>query len=260
MASNPAAPLASVPNIPDPRLRKELTLQGNITQGKSSRARLVQELLVLNGHSLVIDGDYGPATAQALGDFANAPDPLNSVSQTLLLNLAAPLIAAVQPVAKQATLGSTAIEIAKQHVAQKPREVGGANRGPWVRMYMGGKDGPEFLWCAGFVTYILDTAGALHGVKSPIPRTFSCDVIGFDAQKRERLDRAPDLARVNPGDLFLIPTKGSKNDWNHVGLVERVAGEVLRTIEGNTNDEGSREGFEACARTRKPAIVNIVHL
>jgi hypothetical protein len=26
------------------------------------------------------------------------------------------------------------------------------------------------------------------------------------------------------------------------------AGEVFKTIEGNTNDDGSREGYEVCAR------------
>jgi peptidoglycan hydrolase-like protein with peptidoglycan-binding domain len=30
----------------------------------------------------------------------------------------------------------------------------------------------------------------------------------------------------------------------------RAAAETFRTIEGNTNDDGVREGYEVCARTR----------
>ncbi len=34
------------------------------------------------------------------------------------------------------------------------------------------------------------------------------------------------------------------------GIVLRAAEEVFETIEGNTNDEGSREGYEVCQRVR----------
>ena len=37
----------------------------------------------------------------------------------------------------------------------------------------------------------------------------------------------------------------------HTGFVEKVEGNVIHTIEGNTNDTGSREGYEVCRRTRK---------
>jgi hypothetical protein len=38
----------------------------------------------------------------------------------------------------------------------------------------------------------------------------------------------------------------------HTGfVVEVLSNGNLKTIEGNTNDEGSREGYEVCYRTRK---------
>jgi hypothetical protein len=37
----------------------------------------------------------------------------------------------------------------------------------------------------------------------------------------------------------------------HTGIVERVVGTKIHTIEGNTNDEGSREGYEVCRRKRE---------
>jgi hypothetical protein len=37
----------------------------------------------------------------------------------------------------------------------------------------------------------------------------------------------------------------------HTGFVERIDGLSIHTIEGNTNDTGSREGYEVCRRIRK---------
>ena len=50
----------------------------------------------------------------------------------------------------------------------------------------------------------------------------------------------PDL--ILPGSLFLI--RGHKNSWNHTGIVIKAEAGRIHTIEGNTNDEKSRNGFE----------------
>jgi hypothetical protein len=42
----------------------------------------------------------------------------------------------------------------------------------------------------------------------------------------------------------------TKNHWSHIGIVEEVKSSAILTIEGNTNDSGSAEGFEVCRRTR----------
>lgn len=49
------------------------------------------------------------------------------------------------------------------------------------------------------------------------------------------------------GDIFIM---SFGNGLGHTGLVESVEGDILHTIEGNTNDTGSREGYEVCRRTR----------
>lgn len=50
------------------------------------------------------------------------------------------------------------------------------------------------------------------------------------------------------GDIFIMDFgKG----LGHTGFVEGVDGDSIHTIEGNTNDTGSREGYEVCRRTRK---------
>ncbi len=52
------------------------------------------------------------------------------------------------------------------------------------------------------------------------------------------------------GDIFIMDYG---HGIGHTGFVDSVDqdGIHIHTIEGNTNDEGSREGFEVCRRTRK---------
>ena len=55
-------------------------------------------------------------------------------------------------------------------------------------------------------------------------------------------------AIIEPGAVFIMDHgKGA----GHTGLVEKIHGSFIDTIEGNTNDEGSREGYEVCRRTRR---------
>ena len=54
---------------------------------------------------------------------------------------------------------------------------------------------------------------------------------------------------IKPGAIFIMDFgKGV----GHTGLVVKVNKDgTVDTIEGNTNDEGSREGYEVCRRVRK---------
>jgi len=61
--------------------------------------------------------------------------------------------------------------VARAHLKAHPVEVGGDNRGPWVRAYMSGNDGSDWLWCAGFVTAIVAQAASLLGTATPTPGT-----------------------------------------------------------------------------------------
>lgn len=50
------------------------------------------------------------------------------------------------------------------------------------------------------------------------------------------------------GDIFIMD---HGHGLGHTGFVESVVGDLIHTIEGNTNDTGSREGYEVCRRVRK---------
>jgi hypothetical protein len=246
----------------DRRLETELKVAAPIGRGKSAGARRVQELLVANGIKLVVDGDFGDATQTGLDRFCVGQGiaQATTVDQALMDRLAQPLLRAVVPVAPQATLGDTVVAIARQHLKEHPIEIGKPNSGPWVRLYMKGSEGPDFPWCAGFVTYIVGAAAAAHGKATPITYTFSCDSLGMEAKHSGKFVRRVPSSTAAAGSVFLVPHPSNANDWTHTGIITGGNGTVFDTIEGNTNDSGSREGFEVCDRIRACAKVDVVNL
>lgn len=112
----------------------------------------------------------------------------------------------------------------------------GSNAGPHVEKYLksvGLKGG--YAWCMAFVYWcckeaakpgLIKTAGVLRQWNE-IPAKYK-------------------VTTPQAGDIFIMDFgKG----MGHTGFVESVQGDRIFTIEGNSNDEGSREGYEVC---RKP--------
>ena len=245
--TTPFSPTASV------HLPADAVYTADVGPGpRSARARVVQEWLCLHGVHVAVDGGYGAATAAGVRDFQGHHGlPVTGVVDRATFDaLVAPMKAALAPLVPGATLGATMVAVARQHLAQHPREVGGQNMGPWVRLYMDGNQGPEWPWCSGFATFVMRQAASQLGVPVPVARTFSCDVLASNATTSRCFVGGvqPDVRSLPPGSLFLV--RRTKNDWAHVGIVTSVEGDVFRTIEGNTNDAGDREGYEVCARVR----------
>ncbi|HYE75220.1 MAG TPA: CHAP domain-containing protein, partial [Blastocatellia bacterium] len=59
-----------------------------------------------------------------------------------------------------------------------------------------------------------------------------------------------------PGMVFVMKFS---NTTGHTGIVESVdvAKKTVTSIEGNTNDDGSREGYEVARRTRTIESINV---
>lgn len=235
-------------------LPAEATYRGDVARGApGARARVVQEWLSLHGVKVGIDGDFGPATEAAVRLFqqrAGLPQT-GVVDRATFDRLVAPMAAALRPLAPPpgATLGALTVAYARQHLAQRPREVGGENRGPWVRLYMDGNEGKDWLWCSGFATYVQRQAAVTLGVAVPVARTFSCDELAGHARRAACfVAGCPDFRRITPGSLFLV--RKTDRDWQHVGIVTAAERDAFHTIEGNTNDDGAREGYEVCERVR----------
>ena len=234
-------------------MKEELVLARELAFGsKGNDVRRVQEWLNLHGYGLGIDGDFGRVTEDAVQRFQKA----HRIRQTGKVNprtfhaLIAPMIAVLQkPVRKPKSLGGAILTYARSHLAQHPREVGGPNRGPWVRLYTGGHEGEQWAWCAGFVSFVLKQAADLMGTPMPLAGSIGCDQLASQAKAKNLfLAEQQRRERLSPGSLFLV--RKSPTDWTHTGIVAEVHPEFFRTIEGNTNDDGVREGYEVCTLTR----------
>lgn len=218
------------------------------------KVKLVQEWLSLNGTHVLPDGDFGPATDAAVKAFQTkfglTPDGV--VGPKTFAKLIQPITDALKPLpVTNGNLGGVVVMYAQQHLRSSPREVGGENCGPWVRLYMDGKEGKELAWCAGFACFVLKQASDAVGGPLPIRPSVSCDELAQSAKQRGIFlagGIGVDHSRLKPGSFFL--NRKSDTDWVHTGIVTDVQSESFRTIEGNTNDEGSREGYEVCQRVR----------
>lgn len=217
----------------------------------------VQEWLCLRGFAVAIDGVEGPATRAAISQFKHQMLIIeDGLGESTLSALRSPMYDALKPIERPPTysLAEQVTRYAKQHLEQHPREVGGQNRGPWVRLYMKGNEGKDWPWCAGFVSFVIEQAVKSLGVISPLPYNFGCDPIA-DVAKAKGLMRT---GRPQSGWLFLVRGSGG---YQHIGIVSQEVGlSAFRTIEGNTNDDGSPEGYEVCSRIRQTSNYDFIQL
>ena len=67
-----------------------------------------------------------------------------------------PILRAMTPIKRRfSSFSGAVLAYAKKHLRLHPVEIGGQNKGPWVRLYMNGHEGYDFPWCAGFVTFVM---------------------------------------------------------------------------------------------------------
>lgn len=121
----------------------------------------------------------------------------------------------------------------------------GNNAGPEVKRYLkavGLSTGNP--WCMAFVYWCVELAAQRLGMKNPLIKTAGV----LDQYNRTTLRKLPNRSSgVKPGDIFIMDLgKGT----GHTGFVEKIPNGLIHTIEGNTNDEGSREGYEVARRER----------
>lgn len=235
-----------------PRIARELTWSGPLARGsRGPEVKRIQEWLCLRGFATGIDGDLGPATLRQAGAFAareRLPFDGNTVNLGVLGALTMPLRRAFSFEVEVPTLRAAVLAVARAHAKEHPREVGGDNRGPWVRAYCG-KDGASFKWCAGSALTLVAQAAAILDQQPPIGFTLGCDELAEMAQHAHRLTRDP--KSVRGGDLFLCYKRTESGlDYFHVGIVAEMHASDMATFEGNTNDEGSANGYEFVPRAR----------
>jgi lysozyme family protein len=238
--------------------------------------RDVQERLTAFGFDPgIIDGDYGEVTERAVNlfqarsaDLAGEPLEIDGIvgpstwgalfgPESIRNQVAGPRVLK----APASILSEAALEIATDELGV--REVPpGSNRGPRVDRYItttGLSLSGHYAWCMCFVYWCFEQAAKKIGVDNPCPKKAgvimawqACGTAADAGAKGITVITASearkDPSKVRPGMAFFIATGGGTG---HTGLVVSHKNGLLETIEGNTNDNGSREGIGVFRRTRR---------
>jgi hypothetical protein len=122
----------------------------------------------------------------------------------------------------------------------------GSNAGPEVEIYLKSVGlGKGYSWCMAFVYWCVQQSSVKTAIKNPLKKTGG--VLDQYNSSAALVNKTP-----QPGDIFIMDLgKG----LGHTGIVEKVGNDLIYTIEGNTNNEGSREGYEVCRRQRKTKTI-----
>lgn len=121
----------------------------------------------------------------------------------------------------------------------------GSNRGRRVEEYLASVGlGGGHPWCAAFVFFAARAAAERTGLSNPLPRTAGV----LDMWRRSGVAGLPRLTAgqaaaqpglVTTGMVFIMDFGAGKG---HTGFVRSREGGRLVTVEGNSNNGGSREG------------------
>ncbi len=132
----------------------------------------------------------------------------------------------------------------------------GSNKGPIVNQYLASVALPPGLfWCAAFVYWCFDKAAVKLGKNNPVFKTGHVmthwnKTAGKKILTADAIDK-PSL--IKPGHIFMLNTGGSSG---HTGIIEKVDGGFIHTIEGNSNNSGSRNGIGVFRLQRKISKIN----
>lgn len=136
------------------------------------------------------------------------------------------------------TLQQKALKVAIGQIGQKENPLG-SNWGKPVQDYLKsvGINFPA-SWCMAFVYWCFEQCGP----GNPLVKTGGVLNAWNTADKKYRVVGDP-----QPGDIFIM---NFGKGLGHTGIVEKVDANFIYTIDGNTNDSGSREGIEVCRKQR----------
>ena len=179
--------------------------EGNITEWMLTR--MVELWQSENG--LVADGKCGPATQAAMFDSREVDMEVDC-----------------------SDLAKGALSVARSLIGKG--EEGGNNSGPFVEMLLGkeydGDDDDDGAWCAAFVSHCITEAA---GGSVPFGLSFGAKALFKKVCDYGEKSMEPKAGDVVCWDRGKLNEDGSKSWMGHVGIVERVDGDVFYTIEGN---------------------------
>jgi hypothetical protein len=177
-----------------------------------------------HGQPLVVDGKVGPLTWWSLNHPKPDVQPVSAVDYSQMPPLSS----------GGSEIGRMALQTAINEMNAGAREVGGNNRGPWVKKYLqpaGLDEGNS--WCASFVSWCYLQASGGDERNMPFPYSPGARAL-LSIFKKKNWAQGPNTGyQPVPGDL-VVWWRVRLDGWQgHVGLVHQLKDGMLYTIEGN---------------------------
>lgn len=196
--------------------------------GKKQKVMSVQKAL-----GLLADGIDGPKTWDAIEDTVVKDKPQ--------------VIAPTTPTGN--TLAEKLVALAKKEVGVE--EINGTNCGPRVNEYKSATwldSTKSWPWCAAFICWLFREA--MKGSEYTFKRPQTAGAYDFENWCKEQdtnvLLKKPHNGDIKPGDIVIF-------NFSHIGLAIGSPDSTgyVKTIEGNTDGDGSREGGAVLEKRRK---------
>ena len=186
-----------------------------------------------NGNPLVIDGKIGAITWTALFGPENFTEP-NANGDEI-------------------SMEATNVALSQVGVMENPP---GSNKGPEVNEYLASVNCPPGnFWCASFVYWSFNEAAKKLNLNNPVFKTAGCMSHWKNTKGKKIIakDAVNNPSLLRQGQIFIIDHGGG---LGHTGILERIEGGFIHTIEGNSNSTGSSNGIGVFQLTRKIVQIN----
>lgn len=152
------------------------------------------------------------------------------------------------------TLQESALQVAITQIGKEENPIG-SNWGHPVQDYLASV-GIHFpaSWCASFMYWCFDHAAGQLGMPNPLFKTGAVLALWNNGGTHKIFPPAYAIS-LNEGDIFIQDHGGG---LGHCGIIESIEGDTLHTIEGNTNTDGSRNGYAVERKTRSRTDPKII--
>jgi cell wall-associated NlpC family hydrolase len=193
--------------------------------GKKQKVANVQKKL-----GLTADGIDGPKTWNAIEAAVSLKDNTQTASNSL-------------------SFASKLIALAKKEIGVE--EVDGTNCGPRVNEYKSATwldSTKSWPWCAAFICWLFREV--IKDDKYPFKRPQTAGAYDFENWCKQQPSgvelKKPHKGDIEPGDIVIF-------NFSHIGLAIGYPDSdgYIKTIEGNTDGAGSREGGAVLEKRRK---------
>lgn len=181
---------------------------------------------------LKLDGEVGPETLAAL------------FPEEHLIQVTGPYQIKAYPVL-ETELSLHALYLMVSQVGLKEK---GNNGGPAINAFLRSVGlGTGHAWCMAMIYWCFNEASKDLGKSNPLVKTGGVLRQWNEIDKKFKHTSIPQI-----GDIFIMDFG---NGSGHTGMVTSVEENVIKTVEGNTNIEGSRNGDGVYERSRKPSSI-----